>query len=171
MDRKRKVAVIDRRKVLDGWERAAVSYVKPLVEIRKKAIENGTATQRSMLKPNPPHIAGELAENDRKRMLARVGQRLNYKKSDLRGAQFGYLLVWERLPNEANGDVPRYLCLCTCGQTCEVAANLLVQRVKHHCGCRAAKKRRMRRWRLRRRLKAAGRQRRSARKFRVGMRI
>jgi len=150
--------------MLNGWNRAAMK----LATTKHEALECGSVTHHNLLKPLTPQQAGEIAENQRRAMLAKVGRRLNYK-SDLVGAEFSKLLVWERLPNESNGNVPRYLCLCSCGRTCEVAANLLIQRRKWHCGCGTKKNRRMRRWRLKRRLQAMGRKRRHARKFRLAM--
>jgi hypothetical protein len=157
--------MMDRRKMLEGWNRAA----ERLAASKRKAIKDGWVTRHNLLKPLSPLQAGMIAENQHRAMLAKVGRRMNYYRSDLIGAEFGKLLVWQRLPTEVNGDVPRYLCLCVCGSNCEVAANLLVQRLKKHCRCVNKKNRRMRRWRSKKRLAAMGRKRRHARKFRLAM--
>src|SRR5258708_1901997 len=81
---------IDRRKMLAGWNRAA----EKLMAVRLKAIEDGKVTRHNLLKPLSPQKAGELAENQHRAMLARVGRGMSYK-SDLTGAEFGSLLVWE----------------------------------------------------------------------------
>jgi hypothetical protein len=155
--------MMDRQKMLAGWNRAA----EKLAAAKRKAIEDGLATCHSLLRPLSPQQAGEIAENQRNAMLAKVGGRTTYR-SDLTGAEFGKLLVWQRLLSEVNG-VPQYLCLCSCGSICHVAANRLIQRRKTHCGCVSKKSRRVRRWRLKKRLAAVGRKRRHARKFRLSM--
>jgi hypothetical protein len=139
--------------MLAGWNRAASRYMatKP-----KKT--------HAPLKPLSVEQAGLIAENQRRAMLAKLGRPLTVK-SDLLGAEFHKLLVWERLPNEVNGDVPRYLCLCSCGHTCEVAANVLLRGRKRDCGCMGRERRRIKAWRMKKRLQASGRKRRPARKF------
>jgi hypothetical protein len=144
---------MDRRKMLEGWNRAAHRYTKT----RPKETH-------SLLKPLTVEQAGLLSENQRQAMLAKAGSPLTYK-SDVTGAEFSKLLVWERLPNEVNGNVPRYLCLCSCGRTCEAAANLLLSGRKTDCGCVARERRRIKAWRVKKDLQAHGRKRRSARKF------
>jgi hypothetical protein len=153
---------MDRRKMLAGWNRAA----ERLATAKRNAIEDGLVTRHNPLKLLSPQQAGELAENQRRLMIAKVGRPMNYK-SDLKGAEFGKLLVWERLPAEINS-VPQYLCLCVCGSAVAVAANLLVQRRKVSCRCVKNKTRRQRRWSLKKRLAAVGRKQRYARKY-LGM--
>jgi len=145
---------MDRRKQLAGWNRAASRYMatKP-----KKT--------HAPLKPLSVKQAGLIAENQHKALLAKFGRPLTVK-ADLLGAEFHKLLVWERLPHEVNGCIPRYLCLCSCGRrTCEVAANVLLRGRKSDCGCMARERRRIKIWRMKKRLQASGRKRRSARKY------
>jgi len=154
---------IDRRKMLAGWNRAA----EKLTAVRLKAIAGGRVTRHNLLKPLSPQQAGELAENQHRAMLARVGRGMSYK-SDLTGTEFGSLLAWERLSTEVNR-VPQYLCLCVCGSAIVVGANLLIQRRKLSCQCVKKKTRRQQRWRVKKRLAAMGRKRRHARKFRLSL--
>jgi hypothetical protein len=163
-NKKKAHRTMDRRKMLAGWNRAA----ERLATAKRKAIEDGLVTRHNPLKLLSPQRAGELAENQRRLMLAKVGRRTTYM-SDLTGAEFGKLLVWQRLSTEVNG-VPHYLCLCACGDSAiGVPANLLIQRRKTSCRCVKDKTRRQRRWRLKKRLAATGRKRRFARKFRLAM--
>ncbi len=96
---------MDRRKKLAGWNRAASRYMAT----KPKKTHNP-------LKTLSVERAGLVAENQRQAMLAKIGRPLTVK-SDLLGAEFTKLLVCERLPNEVNGCIPRYLCLCSCGRT------------------------------------------------------
>jgi hypothetical protein len=155
--------MMDRRKMLAGWNRAA----EKVAAKKRKAIEDGLVTRHNLLKLLGPKEAGELAENQRRLMLAKAGRPTTYK-SDLTGMEFGKLLVWQRLSTEVNG-VPHYLCLCVCGSAIGVAANLLIRHRKVSCRCVKEKTRRQRRWRLKKRLAALGRKRRYARKFRLAM--
>jgi hypothetical protein len=160
--RKRTQRTMDRCKMLAGWNRAA----EELMSKRATALKNGQVKSHNLLKPLSVEQAGMLAENQHRAMLARVGRPLGYK-SDLIGAEFGRLLVWERIA-ELNR-VPQYLCLCACGSAIAVGANLLIQKRKVSCQCVKQKSRRQRKWRVKKRLIAFGRKRRHASKFRASL--
>ena len=58
---------------------------------------------------------------------------------NLAGQTFGQLTVLSQLPERgANGSI-RWLCRCTCGNTCTVSGSLLVNGRKTHCGCQNAR--------------------------------
>jgi hypothetical protein len=85
--------------------------------------------------------------------------------SDLNGYEFDLLLVWDRLPVLVNGDIPKYECLCACGNECEADAHALLRGRKKDCGCRKAERDRLRAWRRKQRLAKLGRKRAFWRRF------
>jgi hypothetical protein len=116
---------MDRRKMLAGWDKAAKKQMERRAK-REQPRKQPTCTLTEL---------GEMAERQRAVMLENIGQRPSFK-ANLTGAEFDLLLAWERLPYQVNETVFVWLCLCACGDSCEVAANALLQRRKRDCGCR-----------------------------------
>ncbi len=142
---------MDRKRMKAGWRRAA-----------KKLLARKPAQQA--IRPRlTPEEAAEIAAT-RQRIAMRKKRRT--VRSDLIGYEFGLLLVWGRLPVLVNGDIPKYECLCACGNDeCEADAHALLRGRKKHCGCRKAERDRLRAWRRKQRLAKLGRKRGFWRRF------
>jgi hypothetical protein len=136
--------------MVTGWQRAAKKLLagKPEQQVNRLRLPRLTFEE-----------AAEIAAT-RQRLAARKKRRTVH--SDLNGLQFDLLLAWDRL---SNGDIPRYECLCACGNFCEADAHTLLRGRKKDCGCRKAERDRLRAWRRRQRLAKQGRQRAPWRRF------
>ena len=142
---------MDRREMLKGWNRAAK---KLLARKQPQALRPSSIT---------PQEAAEMAAT-RQRMNQREKKKLTIN-TDLIGHEYGWSLVWERLPLFSHTNVPRYDCLCACGEPYEADAHSLLRGIRKHCGCKTKERRRLRAWRKQKRLEKQGRKRARATKF------
>lgn len=58
---------------------------------------------------------------------------------DLTGQRFGELTVVNKAVNQKKNGGIWWTCSCSCGNTCDVPATLLVTGRKRHCGCKSSK--------------------------------
>jgi hypothetical protein len=132
-----------------GWNKAAVAYLRMTqqnVTMRKTSITMDEAAQMDAYS----------------RAVAKrtAGKRLTFS-ANLIGADYGLLLVWKL--SAVEGQVKKFICLCACGNrktcVCEVAASMLVNGRKKHCGCRLKAKRRQQHCRKQQKLARQGRRR------------
>ena len=144
-----------RESMFAGWNEAATAFY------RKNPVTN--AVRR-------PSITPEEWEQIYQNTLLRAKRTLNQPlkpTDDLRGLEFGLLLVWNLCADTTAG-ILRYHCLCACGKPCVKSAGGLLNGRNRDCGHRLKDKRRQERKRKRQRLTRLGRKR-SFRKRHWGM--
>jgi hypothetical protein len=134
-----------RASMFAGWNEAAAAFSRqnPVRVVRRPSITVEEWAQ--------------IDDNTRLRAKRTLNQVLK-PSDDLRGLEFGLLLVWELSSDTSHGLV-RYHCLCACGKHCLKTAGGLLNGRHKDCGHKLRDKRRQQRKRKRQRLADEGRQR------------
>ena len=128
-----------------GWNEAAAAFARkyPVRVVRRPSIT--------------PEEWAEIDDNVRARAQRTLNKPL-HPVDDLRGAEFGLLLVWKLSANTTH-EIKRWWCLCACGKSCERSAGGLLNGRYKDCGHRQRDKKRQQHKRKRQRLARLGRKR------------